>query len=97
MMAGSRLDVFEHMSSEVAGLLASAERDGAGWTPEQVGEFGTHLSDLERRARSSLPLRSRGTIPFIRAISDARHALQSGDALDRVLGLLRRALSSSVV
>lgn len=94
-MAGSQLEVFGHMSSEVTELLASAERDSAGWTPEQRLAFGARLSDLEKRARSTLPLRGRGAVPFIRAISDARYALQSGDPLDRVLGLLRRALAGS--
>lgn len=92
-MAGSQLEVFGRMSSEVTELLASAEQDAAGWTPDQRVEFGARLSDLEKRARSTLPLRDRGAVPFIRAISDARYALQSGDPLDRVLGLLRRALS----
>jgi hypothetical protein len=85
------------MASEVADLLVSAEQNANDWTPEQRLEFGTRLSSLEQRARSSLPLRSRGTVPFIRAISDARQALQSGDDLDRVLGLLRRARSVSAV
>jgi hypothetical protein len=96
-MSGAQPEVFEQMSSEVAELLASAERDATGWTPDQRFDFGARLADLEQRARSNLPLRSRGTVPFIRAISDARYALQSGDALDRVLGLLRRARAGSAV
>jgi len=94
-MSGSQPEVFEHMSSEVADLLASAERDAAGWTTDQRLAFGARLAELEKRARSGLPLRGRGTVPFIRAISDARYALQAGDALDRVLGLLRRARAGS--
>lgn len=85
------------MVSEVAALLGAAERDAVGWTPEQRLDFEARLSTLEQRGRSSLPLRSPGTVPFIRAISDARHALQSGDEPERVLGLLRRARSVSVV